>query len=130
MQFGYNITQMDDQEILDYLGLEIEDQSINFYDSDMNMHRLNFSEIKEITIERAYTPIEKKLSFWLSIFIVRRNLWGVPISNSNAKSYSDEYVLEIELNNGQVLSRNTKNIPLYKVEVFITEINSILNAQN
>ena len=119
---------IDDYEILKYLGLELKDHSIVFYDNESEEHLIELAEIKEITIEKAFSPIENKVGFWFDkLFITRRTL-GVLDFKTNMEDYRDIYELEIELKNNQVLSRKVKGIELYEIEEFLYMINKKINA--
>lgn len=119
---------IDDYEILKYLGLELQDQSIVFYDNESEEHLIKLTEIKEITIEKAFTPIENKLGFWINKLFIFRHTFGVRDSKTDMEDYRDIYELEIELKNNQVLSRKVEGIELHKIEEFSHNINEIINA--
>ncbi len=122
---------MDDYEILKYLGLEVRDQHIVFYDEEEEEYLLDFSSIKEISIEKAFTPIEKKVGFWAKLYIDfgLKNSGFVNRDHKSVKAYWHDYEIEIELTDHRVLSRKVRDINLYEVKAFIEEINNLINAQ-
>ena len=119
---------MDDYNILKYLGIELKDDSIIFYDDEPNEHLLKYNEIKEISIDKAYTTIANKLRFWIGKQVVISHKFGFPDSKNNTEDYRDNYELEIELNDHRVLSRKVSGIQLYEVEAFLNELNSKIKA--
>ena len=119
---------IDDYEILKNLGLELQDQSIIFYDDESKEHLIKLTEIKEITIEKAFTPIENKVGFWIDKLFVIRRTFGIPTFKTDMEDYRDIYELEIELKNNLVLSRKVKGLEFNDIEEFILEINNIINA--
>ena len=120
---------MTDYEILKFLGLDIRDQSIIFYDEDLNEHILEYNEIIDISIEQAYIPFEKKIGFWLEKLFLQRRYLGIFNSKPINEDYRNIYELEIELTNYRVLSRKVRNADIYECKEFISEINELINSQ-
>lgn len=116
---------MSDIEILQQLGLAIEEQQIIFYDNYTQEHKIDFDSLKEVTIEKAYTPIYSRLSYWFSFLAVVKNPFSVR-RLFNVEDYRENYELELELNDGKVLSRIVKDINLHEVESFLDQINKAL----
>lgn len=117
---------LNDYEILKYLGLELQDQSIVFYDDDSEEHLIKLIDIKEVTIEKAFAPIEKKTGFWFEKLFVFRHKFGISDSKTYMEDYRNNYELEIELKNNQVLSRKVNGIELYEIEEFLESFNEII----
>ena len=117
---------MNDYDILKYLGLEIRDEAVVFYDDDSNEHILQFNEIKDISFDNACLPVEKKLGFWLEKLFVVRNFIGLVNTNTLNEDYRHIYELEIELVNNRVLSRKVRGAYIYDCKEFISEINKLI----
>lgn len=117
---------LNDYEILKYLGLELQDQSIVFYDDESEEHLIKLIDINEITIEEAFAPIEKRVGFWIDKLFVFRQKFGVPDSKTYMEDYRAIYELEIELKNNRVLSRKVKGIELNEIEEFLDNFSEII----
>lgn len=118
---------MNDYEILKYLGLEIRNQNVIFYDDESEEHVFDFSSIKDISIEEAYAPIDKKLSYWINKLFVIRKFSGVIETKTDMEDYRDIYELEIELDNNQVISRKVKYANINELKEFVAEINRTIS---
>ena len=121
---------MDDNDILKYLGLEIRDQAVIFFDDDSLEHILEFSEIKDISLENASMPIENKLGFWIEKLFVIRRFNGFLSSETYNEDYRNVYELEIELIDNRVLSRKVRDANIFECKEFIAEINSLIRPHN
>jgi len=119
---------LDDYEILKYLGLEIRDEHLIFFDDDSEEHVLEFSAIKSISIEQAFAPIETKVGFWFNKLFVQRKINGILVSDSDQEDYRDLYELEIELTDHRVLSRKVKDGDLVEIREFLAEINKLITS--
>ena len=119
---------LDDNEILRYLGLELKGQSIIFYDNESEEHLLKLTEIKEISLEKAFIPVQNKVGYWFNKLFLTSHTLGVRDTKTYLEDYRDIYELEIELKNNLVLSRKVKGINLYEIEEFLLKINEIIRA--
>ena len=117
---------MNDYEILKHLGLEIRDQSVDFYDDDSIEHILKINEIKDISFEKAFIPIQNKLGFWIEKLFVQRGFWGFFNPQTYNEDYRKIYELEIELNDHRVLSRKVKNPDVFECQEVIEGINKLI----
>lgn len=124
--FHNSIKMLSDYEILKYLGLELQDQSIVFYEDELEEHLIKLTDIKEITIEEAFIPIENKVGFWINKLFLVQQKFGIPDFKANMEDYQDIYELEIELKDNRVLSRKVKGIELYKIEEFLNKFNELI----
>ncbi|MCG8583026.1 MAG: hypothetical protein MI866_24120 [Bacteroidales bacterium] len=121
---------MTDYDILKYLGLEIKDGGLVFYDDDSNEYNLEFSEIKDITLESAYIPLERKLAFWMEKLLVKRSFMGILDNRSYNEDYRTVYELEIELTGHRVLSRKVRDADIVECKEVISEINRLTLPYN
>ena len=121
---------MDDYDILKYLGLEIRDQAVIFYDNDSLEHILEFSEIKDISLDNASMPIENKLGFWIEKLFVQRRFGGFLSSRTYNEDYRNVYELEIELIDNRVLSKKVRDANISECNEFIAEINKLIRHHN
>nr|WP_321454248.1 hypothetical protein [uncultured Carboxylicivirga sp.] len=119
---------MNDYEILKFLGLEIKEQHLIFYDDDSNENFIEFNDIDEIWIEEASEPIENKVRFWLEKFFVIRSIGGIVDTKSNTPDYRNIYELEIQLTDKRVLSRKIQDANIFECQELIKELNKALNS--
>ncbi|RKD89855.1 hypothetical protein [Mangrovibacterium diazotrophicum] len=117
---------LDDYDILKYLGLEIRDEHIIFFDDDSEEHVLEFSTIKSISFDKAYAPVETKVGFWFNKLFAQREVNGFVVPSTEMEDYRDIYELEIELTDHRVLSRKVKDGDIGEIREFLAEINKLI----
>ncbi len=121
----------DEVQILKNLGLEIKDDYLDFYDDDENLHQIKFKDIHEISLQKEYTPISKKLSYWLERSFITIKINEVIQPTNLNKDYNQNYELEIDLKSGELLSRkiiNLDNLDITEAQDFIENLNSYING--
>ncbi|TLX77025.1 hypothetical protein E9993_04905 [Labilibacter sediminis] len=121
---------MTDYDILKYLGLDISDQKVIFYDDKSNNYILELNEIKDISLDNAYIPLEKKLGFWFEKLFVQRSFMGILDSKTYNDDYRNIYDLEIELIDNRVLSRKVIDADITECKEFISEISKLITPHN
>ena len=118
---------MNDYDILKNLGLAIEDNTLIFYDDDSAEHVIEFNTISDITFEKAYITSDRKLGFWLEKLFIVRSSFGIVKTGTFNEDYRNNYELEIELDDGRVLSRKVKDVNVNECEQFISELNQLIS---
>ncbi len=121
---------MTDYDILKYLGLDIRDDRIIFYDDYSNEYIFSFDEIEDITLDNAYIPIEKKLKFWFEKVCVQQSFMGILNSKTETEDYRNIYELEIELTDNHVFSRKVINADINECKEFIKDISKLISPHN
>ncbi len=121
---------MTDYDILQYLGLEIRDDKVIFYDDCSNENIFGLGEIKDVLLENAYTTVSKKIIFWFEKIFVQRRFMGVLDSKTYTEDYRKVYELEIELSDGRVLSRKVRNADIMECKEFIDELVGLSTSYN
>nr|WP_319400536.1 hypothetical protein [uncultured Carboxylicivirga sp.] len=117
---------MNDYEILKFLGLEIKEQHLIFYDDDSNENIIEFNDIDEIWIEEASEPIENKVRFWLEKIFVIRSIGSIIDTKTNTPDYRNIYELEIQLTDKRVLSRKIQDANIFECQELIKELNKAI----
>jgi len=82
---------MKDYDVLKFLGLEIKDKTVIFYDDESDEHIIEFSEIKEISLDLAGVSVDKKFKFWFEKLFVVKSFGGILDTKTNSDDYRKNY---------------------------------------